>query len=122
MSEKTKTLFVVGAIIQLLVLSAVAVILAAGMEAERSQRVADVGLLADRIQAIEEKSKRPSPFFQVWENRVRRLESRVLYPRFWQHCKTCASCRGDAQSEEGGPPPLCAEGFELMQADMKEDR
>lgn len=106
----------------LVALTVAAFMLASGIMDEQDQRIADVGLLAARIQAIEDKSKRPSQTIQDLMSRVRRLESRVLYPRFWQHCKTCANCRGDGQSEEGGPPPLCNEGFELWKEDMREAR
>lgn len=54
------------------------------------------------------------------ERLVERLRMRQEMPRFWRHRQECARCRGDVQSEEGGPSPLCVEGFSLMQDDLRE--
>lgn len=43
----------------------------------------------------------------------------IRTPLFDRHRKDCPQCRGDIASEEGGPPPLCEQGFELWKDDMK---
>jgi len=45
-------------------------------------------------------------------------ENKVFeHPLFTEHSKSCKQCGGGAISEEGGPAPLCAEGFKLLQQD-----
>jgi hypothetical protein len=46
------------------------------------------------------------------------LRRRVEMPKFSAHCDVCGQCRGDEKSEEGGPSPVCEEGFRLLQEDM----
>lgn len=81
----------------------------------------------DRLAALEEEAERnrkaPGPV-ALWQyfRRVRDLERRVLTPRFGRHAGTCAQCRGDVPSEEGGPSPLCARGFALWQQDLREQQ
>ena len=81
----------------------------------------------DRIAALEEEAERnrkaPGPV-ALWQyfRRVRDLERRVLTPRFGRHAGTCAQCRGDVPSEEGGPGSLCARGFALWQQDLREQQ
>lgn len=45
---------------------------------------------------------------------------RPRWPRFDRHRRACPQCRGDTPNEfEGGPPPLCEEGFRIMREDMQ---
>jgi hypothetical protein len=56
------------------------------------------------------------------DRKVSNLETRVIYPRYARHFDGCPQCRGDVPSEEGGPPPLCEEGFELWKAGMRAEK
>lgn len=78
----------------------------------------------DRLAAIEEESRKSPGPVALWQyfQRVRDLERRVLTPRFGRHAGTCAQCRGDVPSEEGGPGSLCARGFALWQHDLREQK
>jgi len=80
----------------------------------------DVERLEARLEAVESRV--------IGMEKVARLDSRVLQalrmrvesPRFCRHRDGCPQCRGDIPSEEGGPAPLCEEGFEAMKQDRKE--
>jgi hypothetical protein len=54
------------------------------------------------------------------ERKIARLGKLVLMPRFTRHQSKCEHCREGAVSEEGGPAPLCAEGFGLLIEDAQE--
>ena len=54
------------------------------------------------------------------EKKVDRLSKLVLMPRFTRHQDRCQQCCEGAESEEGGPAPLCERGFRLMQEDGRE--
>ena len=56
------------------------------------------------------------------DRRVSDLDTRVRYPRYARHYDGCQQCRGDVPSDEGGPPSLCEEGFEVWKADMRAER
>jgi hypothetical protein len=43
----------------------------------------------------------------------------ILTPRFDRHRKNCPQCSGEVANEEGGPPPLCEQGFELWKDDLR---
>jgi hypothetical protein len=56
------------------------------------------------------------------DRRVSDLDTRVRYPRYARHYDGCRQCRGDATNEEGGPPSLCEEGFEVWKSDMRAEK
>jgi hypothetical protein len=56
------------------------------------------------------------------DRRVSDLDTRVRYPRYAKHYDGCAQCRGDVPNEEGGPPSLCEEGFEVWKSDMRAEK
>ena len=56
------------------------------------------------------------------DRRVSDLDTRVRYPRYARHFDGCPQCRGDATNEEGGPPSLCEEGFEVWKSDMRAEK
>jgi len=56
------------------------------------------------------------------DRRVSNLDTRVRYPRYARHHDGCPQCRGDLPNEEGGPPSLCEEGFEVWKSDMRAEK
>ena len=56
------------------------------------------------------------------DRRLSNLETRVRYPRYARHVDGCPQCRGDVPNEEGGPPSLCEEGFDVWKSDMKAEK
>jgi hypothetical protein len=56
------------------------------------------------------------------DRRVSNLDTRVRYPRYARHYDGCPQCRGDVPNEEGGPPSLCEEGFEVWKSDMRAEK
>ena len=56
------------------------------------------------------------------DRRVSDLDTRVRYPRYARHYDGCQQCRGDVPNEEGGPPSLCEEGFEVWKSDMRAEK
>ena len=53
------------------------------------------------------------------DRRISDLDTRVRYPRYARHYDGCPQCSGDVPNEEGGPPSLCEEGFEIWKSDMR---
>lgn len=56
------------------------------------------------------------------DRRVSDLDTRVRYPRYARHFDGCRQCRGDVPNEEGGPPSLCEDGFDVWKSDMKAEK
>lgn len=56
------------------------------------------------------------------DRRLSNLETRVRHPRYARHVDGCPQCRGDVPNEEGGPPSLCEEGFDVWKSDMKAEK
>lgn len=76
--------------------------------AENEERLRSAGLIPRALAAL--------------DRRVSDLDTRVRYPRYARHYDGCPQCRGDVPNEEGGPPSLCEEGFEVWKADMRAER
>ena len=76
--------------------------------ANHDQRLQSAGLIPRTLAALDRK--------------VSDLDTRVRYPRYARHYDGCPQCRGDVPSEEGGPPSLCEEGFEVWKSDMRAEK
>lgn len=76
--------------------------------ANHDQRLHSAGLIPRTLAALDRK--------------VSNLETRVIYPRYARHYDGCPQCRGDVPNEEGGPPSLCEEGFEVWKSDMRAEK
>jgi hypothetical protein len=76
--------------------------------ANHDQRLQSAGLIPRTLAAL--------------DRRVSDLDTRVRYPRYARHYDGCPQCRGDVPSEEGGPPSLCEEGFEVWKSDMRAEK
>lgn len=51
---------------------------------------------------------------------IEKLRHKRDTPLFTAHSATCPQCHGDVtNAEEGGPSPLCEDGFSLLKEDMK---
>ena len=81
--------------------------------------------IEERVSAYEERIRASGPLSRTLaalERKVSNLETRVRYPRFAKHVDGCPQCRGDTESEDGGPPPLCEEGFDVWKSDMRAEK
>ena len=76
--------------------------------ANHDQRLQSAGLIPRTLAALDRK--------------LSNLETRVIYPRYARHFDGCPQCRGDVPNEEGGPPSLCEEGFEVWKSDMRAEK
>jgi hypothetical protein len=76
--------------------------------ANHDQRLQSAGLIPRTLAALDRK--------------VSDLDTRVRYPRYARHYDGCPQCRGDVPNEEGGPPSLCEEGFEVWKSDMRAEK
>ena len=76
--------------------------------AANEERLRSAGLIPRALAALDRK--------------LSNLDTRVRYPRYARHYDGCPQCRGDAPNEEGGPPSLCQEGFEVWKSDMRAER
>jgi len=86
----------------------------------------------DRIEALEAKIASHDQRLHVagliprtlaaLDRKLSNLEMRVIYPRYARHYDGCPQCRGDVPNEEGGPPSLCEEGFEVWKSDMRAEK
>ena len=76
--------------------------------AVNEERIRSAGLIPRALDAL--------------DRRVSNLDTRVRYPRYARHYDGCPQCRGDVPNEEGGPPSLCEEGFEVWKSDMRAEK
>ena len=96
-----------------------------------SMRDAGMAAVASRLDKIEEQNAANEERRSVGliprsldalDRRVSNLETRVRYPRYSRHFDGCPQCRGDIPNEEGGPPSLCEEGYEIWKSDMRAEQ
>jgi len=112
-----------------LLLSAVAVLAGAAFVGMRDAGMAAVASRLDKIEsqlAANEERLRSAGLIpralDALDRRVSNLDTRVRYPRYARHYDGCPQCRGDVPNEEGGPPSLCEEGFEVWKSDMRAEK
>jgi hypothetical protein len=82
---------------------------------------ADISALEARVDQLEWQSK--DTFVARLHDAaiLKRLRWHIDSPRFARHRDRCAQCRGETfNEEEGGPAPLCDEGFRALGEDAKQ--
>ena len=125
MNDRTKALLILAASVVLLV-GAVALGLLPSQQASKLDSVADrLDKIEAKIAANEERLRAAGLIprtLAALDRRISDLDARVRYPRYARHVDGCPQCRGDIPSEEGGPPSLCEEGFEVWKSDMKAEK
>ena len=71
-----------------------------------------IDALASDVESLKRQAAAAAVKFDV-------LKAYVMTPRFARHQDRCEQCSPDCEGEEG-PCPLCEEGFELLQQDLRE--
>lgn len=112
----TTTVAKLGVWVVCIGMAALALIATAKMQPPALRR--DIDALAKRVEQLEWQSKDTFVARLHDQKLLTWLRRHVESPRFARHRDKCDQCRGDTvNTEEGGPAPLCEEGFRLLQED-----
>jgi hypothetical protein len=118
MNTNTTTVAKLGVWVVCIGMAALALIATAKMQPPALRR--DIDALANRVEYLEELLDYAYTLRHHDQKMLTWLRRHVESPRFARHRDKCDQCRGDTvNTDEGGPAPLCEEGFRLLQEDSK---